>query len=137
MSDATSSPTSTVARVTPPAARTSCDLGADALGERSAVHRQRGHSANVSPMAWPRKNDPASIRARQELTGIDGLPVSIDLDGFTKAAEAITGVAVIPVSVCPIRIELGSYELSDAGDVVELGRDEEDVLVPLAHTEGS
>jgi hydroxymethylglutaryl-CoA reductase (NADPH) len=88
-------------------------------------------------MAWPRKNDPASIRARQELTGIDGLPVSVDLDGFTKAAEAITGVAVIPVSVCPIRIELGSYELDDAGDVVERGREEEDVLVPLAHTEGS
>jgi hydroxymethylglutaryl-CoA reductase (NADPH) len=88
-------------------------------------------------MAWPRKNDPASIRARQQLTGIDGLPVSIDLDGFTKAAEAITGVAVIPVSVCPIRIELGSYELDDGGDVVELGRAEEEVLVPLAHTEGS
>jgi hydroxymethylglutaryl-CoA reductase (NADPH) len=88
-------------------------------------------------MAWPRKNDPESIRARQQLTGIDGLPVSIDLDGFTKAAEAITGVAVIPVSVCPITIELGSYELSDAGDVVELGRGDEEVLVPLAHTEGS
>jgi len=88
-------------------------------------------------MAWPRKNDPASIRARQQLTGIDGLPVSIDLDGFTKAAEAITGVAVIPVSVCPIQIELGSYELEEEGDVVELGRDEEEVLVPLAHTEGS
>ena len=88
-------------------------------------------------MAWPRKNDPASIRARQALTGIDGLPVSVDLDGFTQAAEAITGVAVIPVSVCPIRIELGSYELNEAGDVVELDRCEEDVLVPLAHTEGS
>jgi hydroxymethylglutaryl-CoA reductase (NADPH) len=88
-------------------------------------------------MAWPRKNDPASIRARQELTGIDGLPVSIDLDGFTNAAEAITGVAVIPVSVCPIRIELGAYELDDAGDVVELGREEEEVFAPLAHTEGS
>jgi len=88
-------------------------------------------------MAWPRKNDPASIRTRQELTGIDGLPVSIDLDGFTKAAEAITGVAVIPVSVCPIRIELGSYALNDSGDVVEHGRGEEEVLVPLAHTEGS
>jgi hydroxymethylglutaryl-CoA reductase (NADPH) len=88
-------------------------------------------------MAWPRKNDPASIRARQALTGIDGLPVSVDLDGFTQAAEAITGVAVIPVSVCPIRIELGSYELNEDGDVVELDRAEEDVLVPLAHTEGS
>jgi hydroxymethylglutaryl-CoA reductase (NADPH) len=88
-------------------------------------------------MRWPRKNDPASIRARQELVGIDGLPASVDLQPFAAAAEALTGVAVIPVSVCPIRIELGSYELSAAGDVVETARTEEDVLVPLAHTEGS
>jgi len=39
--------------------------------------------------------------------------------------------------VCPVHIELGTYELSGAGDVVETGRAEEDVLVPLAHTEGS
>src|SRR5262249_58426645 len=90
-----------------------------------------------SGRAGQSKSARAAIRAGQDLTGIDGLPVSIDLDGFTKAAEAITGVAVIPVSVCPIRIELGSYELVDAGDVVELGRDEEEVFVPLAHTEGS
>jgi hydroxymethylglutaryl-CoA reductase (NADPH) len=88
-------------------------------------------------MPWPRKNDPASIRTRQRLTGIDGLPTSLDLTPFTQAAEALTGVAVIPVSVCPIRIELGSYRLSDDGDVVEHGREEEEVLVPLAHTEGS
>jgi hydroxymethylglutaryl-CoA reductase (NADPH) len=88
-------------------------------------------------MPWPRKNDPASIRARQALTGIDGLPASVDLAPFTHAAEALTGVAVIPVSVCPVRVELGTYALSDAGDVVEQGRGEEDVLVPLAHTEGS
>ena len=88
-------------------------------------------------MSWPRKNDRASIRTRQQLTGIDGLPVSIDLGPFTDAAEALTGVAVIPVSVCPIRIELGSYELGDDGDVVERGRGEEEIFAPLAHTEGS
>ena len=88
-------------------------------------------------MRWPRKNDPASIRARQEILGVDGLVTSIDLEPFAEAAEALTGVAVIPVSVCPIRIELGAYELSEAGDVVETGRGEEDVHVPLAHTEGS
>jgi hydroxymethylglutaryl-CoA reductase (NADPH) len=88
-------------------------------------------------MPWPRKNDRASIRTRQQLTGIDGLPVSVDLDAFTDAAEALTGVAVIPVSVCPIRIELGSYELGDDGDVVERNRGEEEIFVPLAHTEGS
>jgi hydroxymethylglutaryl-CoA reductase (NADPH) len=86
---------------------------------------------------WPRKNDPASIATRRELTGIDGLPASVDLTPFTEAAEALTGVAVIPVSVCPVRIELGAYELDGDGRVLERGRGEEDVLVPLAHTEGS
>jgi hydroxymethylglutaryl-CoA reductase (NADPH) len=87
-------------------------------------------------MRWPRKNDPDSIRTRQELVGVDGLVTSVDLEPFTSAAEALTGVAVIPVSVCPITIELGEYELSDAGEVVETGRSEETVHVPLAHTEG-
>jgi hydroxymethylglutaryl-CoA reductase (NADPH) len=88
-------------------------------------------------MRLPRKNDPASIRERQELAGVDGLVTSVDLEPFTRAAEAVTGVAIIPVSLCPVRIELGAYELSAGGDVVETDRAEEDVLVPLAHTEGS
>ena len=69
----------------------------------------------------PRKNDAASIRARQEALGLDG---------------AVTGVAVIPVSVAQLRISLGEYALSDDGEVVESGRADEDVTVPLAHTEG-
>ena len=88
-------------------------------------------------MRWPRKNDPASIRARQEIVGVNGLVTSIDLEPFTNAAEALTGVAIIPVSTCPIEIELGTYELGDRGDVVEHGRATETVHVPLAHTEGS
>ncbi len=68
---------------------------------------------------------------------MQGLPLSVDLDAFTEAAEALTRVAVIPVSVCPIRIELGSYALDEEGDVVEHGRGEEEIFVPLAHTEGS
>jgi hydroxymethylglutaryl-CoA reductase (NADPH) len=86
---------------------------------------------------WPRKNDAASIRARQEIVGVDGLVTSIDLEPFAAAAEALTGVAVIPVSICPIDVELGEYELSDGGEVVETGRAGERVHVPLAHTEGS
>jgi hydroxymethylglutaryl-CoA reductase (NADPH) len=85
---------------------------------------------------WPRKNDPASIAARQEAVGVDGIATSIDLEQFAGAAEALTGVAVIPVSVVPIEIELGAYELDDDGDVVETGRAAETVRVPLAHTEG-
>jgi len=86
---------------------------------------------------WPRRNDEASIRARQEIVGIDGLATSIDLAPFAGAAEALTGVAVIPVSVCPVEINLGTYELAADGSVAETGRATEEVYVPLAHTEGS
>ena len=85
---------------------------------------------------WPRKNDAASIQARQQALGLDGLVTSIDLRQFAEAAETVTGVAVVPVSVVPIEIELGDYELDDAGAVRETGRSTEIVHVPLAHTEG-
>ena len=88
-------------------------------------------------MRWPRKNDPASIKSRQELLGVDGLVTSIDLEPFLGAAEALTGVAVIPVSACPVTIDLGSYELDSDGSLVEQSHVEETIFVPLAHTEGS
>jgi hydroxymethylglutaryl-CoA reductase (NADPH) len=85
---------------------------------------------------WPRKNDPDSIRSRQEALGLNGLVTSIALEQFAGAAETVTGVAVIPVSVVPISVDLGTYELDDAGAVRETGRSTETVHVPLAHTEG-
>jgi hydroxymethylglutaryl-CoA reductase (NADPH) len=81
----------------------------------------------------PRKNDAASIAARRESLGLEG---EIDLTPYAKSAETVTGIAVIPVSVAQLRIALGDYELSGDGDVVESGRTEQDVVVPLAHTEG-
>jgi len=84
----------------------------------------------------PRKNDAVSIRARQEALGLDGAVTGVDLEPFVAAAETVTGVAVIPVSVAQLRISLGEYALSDDGEVVESGRADEDVTVPLAHTEG-
>ena len=84
----------------------------------------------------PRKNDAASVRARQEALGLDGAVADADLAPFASAAETVTGVVTIPVSVAQLRISLGTYELSEDGDVVETGRAEEDVVVPLAHTEG-
>ena len=90
---------------------------------------------------WPRKNDPGSVRARQdavrERTG-DGEVLWDDLSPWARAQEALTGVAVIPVSVVgPLRIELGDYALAEPDGVVEeRGRAAADVLVPLAHTEG-
>ncbi len=88
-------------------------------------------------MRWPRKNDPASIRLRQQILGVDGLVTSVDLEPFAAAAEALVGVAVIPVSACPITIELGDYTLEEDGALLESSRAEESVEVPLAHTEGS
>src|SRR5215468_5407981 len=87
-------------------------------------------------MRWPRKNDATSIRARQDAVGIDGLVTSVDLEPFARAAEAVTGVAVIPVSIAPVTIELAQYELGEEGAVRESGRATETVYVPLAHTEG-
>jgi hydroxymethylglutaryl-CoA reductase (NADPH) len=92
----------------------------------------------VEPRKWPRKNDPASIQARQEALGLDGEVAEIDLEPFVRAQEMLTGAAVIPVSVVgPIELELGEYELREPeGEVVETGRARDSVFVPLAHTEG-
>ena len=85
-------------------------------------------------MRLPRKNDLASIAARRQALGLNG---DVDLGPYMKAAESVTGIAEIPVSVAQLKIALGEYELSDDGEVVETGRELEDVVVPLAHTEGS
>jgi hydroxymethylglutaryl-CoA reductase (NADPH) len=85
----------------------------------------------------PRKNDPDSIRTRQEALRLDGEVTSFDLAPWEKAAEAITGVAVIPVSVAELEVSLAEYELDDGGALVERSRADEVVHVPLAHTEGS
>jgi hydroxymethylglutaryl-CoA reductase (NADPH) len=87
---------------------------------------------------WPRKNDPGSIRERQEALGLDGGVTGIDLSPFVNAQEMLTGAAVIPVSVVgPLEIELGEYELEEPfGRVSETDRHGDQVFVPLAHTEG-
>ena len=85
----------------------------------------------------PRKNDPASIEARRQALGLDGAATSVDLAPYATAAESVTGVAVIPVSVAQLRISLGRYELAEDGMLTETGREAEEVVVPLAHTEGS
>src|SRR5712691_6774583 len=87
---------------------------------------------------WPRKNDPESIRTRQEALGLNDGVTGIDLSPFVNAQEMLTGAAVIPVSVVgPVEIELGEYELEEPfGRVTETGRSRDQVFVPLAHTEG-
>jgi hydroxymethylglutaryl-CoA reductase (NADPH) len=87
---------------------------------------------------WPRRNDPKSIRTRQEALGLDGPVVEQDLEPYAKATEALTGVATVPVAVVgPLDVELGEYELEEPdGTLVERGRVGESVYVPLANTEG-
>jgi hydroxymethylglutaryl-CoA reductase (NADPH) len=87
---------------------------------------------------WPRKNDPESVRARQEALGLDGEVTGLDLEPFARAQEMLTGAAVIPVSVVgPLELELGEYELHEPdGVLAETGRTRDSVFVPLAHTEG-
>ncbi|HWG56927.1 MAG TPA: hypothetical protein VNT58_10440 [Gaiellaceae bacterium] len=89
---------------------------------------------------WPRKNDPASIAARQDaLRGRLGDEVfAHDLTPWQNAQEVLTGATLIPVSVVgPLLVELGDYELEEPeGTLREVGRAQEELLVPLAHTEG-
>jgi hydroxymethylglutaryl-CoA reductase (NADPH) len=87
---------------------------------------------------WPRKNDPESIRARQEALGLNGDVTAIDLAPFVTANEMLTGAAVVPVSVVgPLDVDLGEYELEEPfGRLAETGRARDQVYVPLAHTEG-
>jgi hydroxymethylglutaryl-CoA reductase (NADPH) len=82
----------------------------------------------------PRKNDAASVAARRQTLGLDG---DVDVSAYAKSAESVTGVVEIPVSVAQLSVSLGRYELSDDGEVVETGRELEEIVVPLAHTEGS
>ena len=92
----------------------------------------------MSVPKWPRKNDPDSIRARQEALGLDGEVTGVDLAPFVGAQEMLTGAAVIPVAVAgPLELELGEYALREpGGELDETGRARDSVFVPLAHTEG-
>ena len=71
---------------------------------------------------WPRKNDPASIKARQDaLDGrVEREVFEQDLTPWAKAQEALTGISVIPTAVIgPLTISLGEYELAEPdGDIV-------------------
>ena len=83
-------------------------------------------------MRLSRKNDPDSVRARQDALGLP----EVDLGPYVRAAESVTGLVSIPVSVAQLNVSLGEYELSEDGEVVETRRAAEEVVVPLAHTEG-
>ena len=89
---------------------------------------------------WPRRNDADSIQARRDAIRdvVGEEAIALDEEAWTRAQEAHTGAVVIPVSVVgPLDLELGRYELEEPdGTLREAGREREELLVPLAHTEG-
>ena len=80
------------------------------------------------------------MRARQDAIRerVGDEVLAHDLTPWTGAQEVLTGATLIPVSVVgPLLVELGTYELEEPeGTLRELGRAQEELLVPLAHTEG-
>lgn len=101
--------------------------------------------ARVLPR-WPRANRPHSIQQRQEhlrslphwkadSQHVLNWPVPVDV--LSRFQECLSGHMVLPVGVVgPLAMNLGHYALDDAGVVQEEGRADEQVFVPLAHTEG-
>src|SRR5438477_1454432 len=135
MCEAGSSPTRTVARPTWPSSATDAATSSrtfvpSAWPSMMVAVTRRGYS--LRSMRLSRKNDPDSVRARQSALGLP----EVDVEPYVRAAESVTGLVPIPVSVAQVAVSLGEYELSEDGEVVETGRADEDVVVPLAHTEG-
>jgi hydroxymethylglutaryl-CoA reductase (NADPH) len=91
-------------------------------------------------MRWPRRNDAESVRARQDAIRdrVEPEVLAHDLEPWAGAQEVLTGAALIPVAVVgPLLVELGEYVLEEpTGTMRETGRAQEELLVPLAHTEG-
>ncbi len=106
---------------------------------------ERTETEAPSLRGWPRKNTVEARAERErrvrEAAGLgpeDDEAFAVDLERFGSAQEMVTGMAVIPVGVVgPVRAELGRYEHGEPdGAPVERERAEEQLYIPLAHTEG-
>ena len=110
------------------------DLGGDFLAhfraERLAVDqgaraRQSAYAQNAARWhGFPARTTPTRSPRAARRSASTARPTS---RRATKAAESVTGLAVIPVSVAQLQVSLGEYALSDDGDVVETGRADEEV----------
>ncbi len=93
---------------------------------------------------WPRGNTPQWIAERQER--LRTLPhwgaeyqhvLDGQLDVLTPFQECLTGQMALPVGVVgPLTLNWGQYALDRYGQLHEHGRQEDQIFVPLAHTEG-
>lgn len=97
--------------------------------------------------SWPHKNNPGDVEARRDvLRGLPGWTPDddfifqwpVDPAPFLAMQECTVGYVALPVAVVgPLPVELGEYEIDRDGDLLEVGRQTDQVYVPLAHTEGS
>ncbi|MBI3801567.1 MAG: 3-hydroxy-3-methylglutaryl-CoA reductase [Deltaproteobacteria bacterium] len=95
---------------------------------------------------WPRANRPEAIRHRQEslktlphwdATHHHVLTWPVSVESLADFQECLSGHVVLPVGVVgPLPVSLGHYILDAAGAVREETRADDQVFVPLAHTEG-
>lgn len=103
-------------------------------------------SASRALPRWPRANRPEAITQRQDTLKalphwqathhhVLTWPVAADILGNFQ--ECLSGHMILPVGVVgPLPVNLGSYTLNAAGEVHEESREDEQVFIPLAHTEG-
>ncbi len=93
---------------------------------------------------WPHKNNAAEIAERQAWIrprlGEDAdllFHSPVPMATLGRFQECVTSHAVLPVGVVgPLAIDMGEYHLGEQGQLVEDGRRQEGVFVPLAHSEG-
>lgn len=96
---------------------------------------------------WPRSNKPEAVAERQQR--LRRLPHwdtrhdhvfawPVPPEGLARFQECLTGHVMLPVGVVgPLPLNLGVYRLTpEGGKLQEEGRVEDNVFVPLAHTEG-
>ncbi|MCL6562806.1 MAG: 3-hydroxy-3-methylglutaryl-CoA reductase [Firmicutes bacterium] len=95
---------------------------------------------------WSHRNHPQAIAERQEIlrqrrewSAQDEVVFrwSVPPERLASFQECLTGEMVLPVGVVgPLVVSLGQYRVGPEGEVAEIGRAQEEVFVPLAHTEG-
>jgi hydroxymethylglutaryl-CoA reductase (NADPH) len=106
-----------------------------------------GTGLNSRPRRWPHRNAPEQIFERQ--ARVQALPYwqathDFVFDwprpaaDFVPLVESLTAHMVLPVSIVgPLRVDLGAYAFNaGTGRLSEVARREEELYVPLVHSEG-
>lgn len=110
------------------------------------MSRERADKTSALPR-WPRSNKPEAVSERQQR--LRRLPHwhprydyvfawPVPAENLARFQECLSGHLVLPVGVVgPLPLDLGVYRLiPEGGELQEEGRVEDNVFVPLAHTEG-